>query len=775
MTVHVCRITVEGVVQGVGFRPFVYLLAKKHNISGFVRNTKFGVEIEAKGSKSNLITFIDELKNNPPRLALIKNIAVEEKLQEEATDDKKESSFVIAPSHAGEERSIFLSPDAAICENCKNDFYDRAGRYHNYPFVNCTNCGPRFSIITDYPYDRINTTMSRFIMCDKCRSEYTDINSRRYHAEPVSCNDCGPSYRMLDSSLKEVITENLFETARYLLKIGKIIAVKGVGGYHLVCDGKNGEALKTLRQRKMRDTKPFAVMFKDIVTLKRYCYCSAEEEALFKGKESPILLLKQKSGALEDRSRLLICGSSPYLGAMLPYAPYQYLLLEDFEMLIFTSGNISGEPIVYRDEDLKRLSAIADYFILHNREIVRFVEDSVVKFLNYNHSPLTVIIRKSRGYAPSPLFLRRRYNKQILGLGGDLKSTISFVKDDVLIQSQYLGDLSDYLSFEDYKRTIADFKNFFSLKADTIVCDLHPSYLSSQYAEELAGEKTELVRVQHHKAHIASVAFEHGWFDDNFIGISLDGTGYGEDGAIWGSEVFFGSLKSGFQRAGHLSYLSLPFGDAAVKEPEKIAFSYLTYCGLMDGDLLSIFSEKTRDNSERLKEFVNKSSTFTSSTGRLFDAISFLLGFRRKIGYEGEAAIELENQIYKRFSLQDKTESYDYRIIKDGNKLLIDTKSLLSGVVMDFKAGNDGAVISLKFHSTLISAFLEIVKKIREERGINRIALSGGSFQNSYLLYHFIKRLEKEGFQWAVNRYSPPNDACVSIGQCAIVAEKGRE
>lgn len=772
---HVCRITVEGVVQGVGFRPFVYLSAKKHNISGFVRNTKSGVEIEARGSKSNLTAFIGELEKNHPRLALIKNITVEEKLQEEdATEDSNESSFVIAPSHAGEERSIFLSPDAAICDDCKNEFYDVAGRYHNYPFVNCTNCGPRFSIITDYPYDRINTTMSQFTMCDKCKSEYTDIRSRRYHAEPVSCQDCGPSYRMLDVSFKEVLTENLFQTARYLLKIGKIIAVKGVGGYHLVCDGKNVEALKTLRQRKMRDTKPFAVMFKDIDTLKKYCCCTADEEALLKGKESPILLLKQKSGALEEKSRALICGSSPYLGAMLPYAPYQYLLLKDFDMLIFTSGNISGEPIVYRDEDLKRLSAIADYFIVHNREIVRFVEDSVVKFLHYNDNHLAVLIRKSRGYAPSPLFLGRRYNKEVLGLGGDLKSTISFVKDDVLTQSQYLGDLSDYLSFEDYKRTIADFKNFFSLKADIIVCDLHPSYLSSQYAEELTGDKIELVKVQHHKAHIASVAFEQGWFDDDFIGIALDGTGYGEDGAIWGSEVFSGSLKNGFQRTGHLSYLSLPFGDAAVKEPEKTAFSYLAYCGLMDEEFLAIFSEKTRENSEKLKEFVNKSRTFTSSTGRLFDALSFILGFRRKIGYEGEAAVELENQIYKRFALEDEAESYDYRIIKDGDKLVVDTKSLLSGVVRGFKAGEDGAVISLRFHSSLISAFLEIVKKIRDERGINRIALSGGSFQNSYLLYHFIKRFEKEGFQWAINRYSPPNDACVSIGQCAIVAEKSR-
>lgn len=755
------KIVIEGIVQGVGFRPFVYAIAKKYNVFGLVRNTKKGVEIEALADRKGLMSFIESLHCDKPPLALIKNITVTD------LENKEFIDFTIATSNDSEEKSPFLLPDIAICNDCISDFFDDKGRYHLYPFVNCTNCGPRFSIIKDYPYDRVNTTMERFTMCEACASEYKDITSRRYHGEPISCIKCGPNYELFDINLEKVETTDLFETVRYLLKIGKIIAVKGVGGFHLVCDGKNKEAIKTLRQRKIRDTKPFAVIFKDLNKLSDYCQCSEDERKLLTSKERPIVLLKQKNGALDLELTRLIAGSSPYLGAMLPYAPYQFLLLEDFDMLIFTSGNISGEPIVYRDSDVKRLSNIADYFLIHNREIVRFVEDSVAAVLHCENKGINLLIRKSRGYAPLPLFLREASKKKILAFGGDLKATISFIKDDVLVQSQYLGDLADYLVFESYKKTLEEFKNFFDFNPELFLCDLHPAYLSHQYAKEVAAGKN-LIEVQHHIAHIASVALEKGWYDDTIIGVALDGTGYGLDGNIWGSEIFLGSLKGGFKREGHLSYVPFPFGDKAVLFPEKSAFSYLSHGELLDKDILSYFSEVTKENCQNLYDFVKKSKIFTSSTGRLFDAVSFLLGFRRKIGYEGEAAIELENLVYQRYQLTDEEESYSVAISKDNDVLLICTSDIMKGVVYDLKKGVHPSTIALKFHNTLINAFVNVVLMVAQKGCTKKIALSGGTFQNSYLLYHITKKLEKEGFEWGINEFTPPNDASISVGQCAL-------
>lgn len=754
------KIIIDGIVQGVGFRPFVYSLAKKHGVCGIVRNIKGGVEIEICGEDEAIKNFVSDIEKNPPRLAIIKNISIEN-----IWNTIDYTDFSITESFSGKDKNIFLSPDVAICEDCKKEFFEKENRYYHYPFVNCTNCGPRFSIITASPYDRVNTTMSKFKMCEDCHSEYTDISSRRYHAEPISCASCGPEYKMLDTAFKEVVTDDIFETARYLIKIGKILAVKGVGGYHLICDAKSIEAIKTLRQRKQRDTKPFAVMFKNLETLSQYCFCSKVEKAVLTGKESPIVLLRQKKGVLEHETLSLLSGTSPYIGAMLPYAPYQFLLLQDFDMLVFTSGNISGEPIVYRDEDASRLKSIADYFLVHNREIVRFVEDSVVKILD---DKTNILIRKSRGYAPLPLFLKERSSAQILAFGSDLKSTVSFVKDDVLIQSQYLGDLADYLSYEDYKKTIDDFKDFFLLKPDIFVCDLHPGYLSSQYAEQLAKNDVKLLKVQHHKAHIAAVALEKNWVNEDFIGIALDGTGFGEDGAIWGSEVFVGSLKNGFKRYGHLSYTAFPFGDSAIKEPQKSAFSYLVYHGLINKELLSIFSEDIQKNFQNLSEFVFNSALFTSSLGRLFDAVSYLLGFKRKIGYEGEAAVELENLIYQQYNIADILDGYSCELFENGDEILIDTNALLSTVVEDLLKGTPYPTISIRFHTSIVDVFTKIAIRIRDKKGVNKVAMSGGSFQNSYLLYHFIKRLIDAGFEYGINQYSPPNDACISVGQCAV-------
>lgn len=761
------RLNVGGLVQGVGFRPFVYHLALRHNITGWVKNTRAGVRIEATGTFQDLEAFLLELKNSPPPLAIIKDISKE--VIESSTElFKHADNFKIVPSEEDDDVCVFLSPDVRICDDCKKDFEDIDSRFYQYPFVNCTNCGPRYSIITGYPYDRKNTTMADFEMCSDCSSDYIDISSRRYHAEPVSCFKCGPKYRLYDCHLQEISIDNVFETANHLLKIGKIIAVKGVGGYHLVCDAMNEETLRTLRKRKIRDTKPFAMIFRNKDVLNRYCECSDEEFATLLSKESPILLLKRRKGVIHDKISGLIAGLSPYFGAMLPYAPYQYLLLKDFEMLIFTSGNLSGEPIVYDDNDLERLKGIADYFLIHNRKIMRFVEDSIVKIIDIDGNQLPLIMRKSRGYAPAPLFLKRKSEKVIMALGGDLKASISFIKDDVLIQSQYLGDLSDYLSFQDYKRCFEDFHKFFNLKPELYFCDLHPSYLSTGFADEINEKGANVIKVQHHKAHVASVALESGWFDDETIGVALDGTGYGEDGAIWGGEVFVGSLQEGFERKAHISYVPFPFGDAAVKEPEKSLFSYFSYLNLIDDELFSAFSEPLKQNFSNMNEYLKKTQVFTSSTGRLFDAVSFLLGFNRKIGYEGEAAIELENLIYRKFKLNEDMGIYSYDIVYDNGVYLLDLKSMLSLLVSDWKRKSDKSLISIRFYQTIVSAFFEIIKKLSSEYAIKRVALSGGVFQNSYILYHLAKKLEKEHFIWATNRYSPPNDACVSIGQCAL-------
>lgn len=761
------RLSVGGLVQGVGFRPFIYHLATKHNITGWVKNTKAGVSIEATGVFHDVEEFILELKSSPPPLAIIKEIS-KEVIRSSTGLLEYTDGFKIVTSEDDQDVSVFLSPDVTLCDDCKKDFEDINSRFYQYPFVNCTNCGPRYSIITGYPYDRKNTTMADFEMCFECKNDYLNIASRRYHAEPVSCFKCGPKYRLYDCKLQEINIDNVFETVNHLLKIGKIIAVKGVGGYHLVCDAMNEDALRTLRKRKIRDTKPFAMLFRNKDVLSRYCEFSKEELATLSSKESPILLLKRRKGSINDKISDLIAGFSPYFGAMLPYAPYQHLLFKDFEMLIFTSGNLSGEPIVYDDDDLERLKGIADYFLIHNRKIMRFVEDSVVKIIEFDEKPLRLLIRKSKGYAPAPLFLKRKSEKVVLGFGGDLKASISFIKDDVLIQSQYLGDLSDYLSFQDYKRCFEDFKHFFNLKPELYFCDLHPSYLSTGFADEIKEKGANVIKVQHHKAHIASVALESGWFDEEIIGVALDGTGYGEDGAIWGGEVFIGSLQKGFERKAHISYIPFPFGDAAVKEPEKSLFSYFSYLNLVDEELYSMFSESLKQNFNNMNEYLKKTQVFTSSTGRLFDAVSFLLGFNRKIGYEGEAAIELENLIYRKFSLKEDIGKYSYDIVYENGDYVIDLKLMLSLLLSDWKRKSDRSLISIRFHQTIVSAFFEIIKKLSDEYTIKRVALSGGVFQNSYILYHLAKKLENERFIWAINRYSPPNDACVSIGQCAL-------
>lgn len=454
---------------------------------------------------------------------------------------------------------------------------------------------------------------------------------------------------------------------------------------------------------------------------------------------------------------------------MLPYAPVHYLILDKNPILICTSANVSGEPIVYREDDLKRIADIADYFLIHNRDIERFVEDSVVKVLQtpfLNEKYQKILYRKSRGYAPSPFFLNKSFNKKIMGMGSDLKSTISILKEDNLIQSQYLGDLADYESYIAYQKTYEDIKKIYDFKPDIYISDLHPSYLSTKFAEEISCGK-ELKRMQHHKAHIASVCLENNIFEEPVIGIALDGTGYGEDGMIWGGEIFLGSLKEGFERVGHLSYTPFPFGDLAIKDPERTYLSYLFSMDIEDGKFYEILSDNTKLHLSTLEKVVKNSNVFTSSTGRLFDCISYLLGFKKKISYEGEPAIELENLIYQKFSIDNEIDSYPVKVL-DKEQFIIDVKEILKGVFDDWLRGVESELISLRFHSTLVNVFAEVVSLISSKYKIKRVALSGGAFQNNYLMYNFLKKISQSKLTPIINKYSPPNDACISIGQCAL-------
>lgn len=760
------EIEIEGVVQGVGFRPFVYHLAKRLKLFGFVRNTLKGVEIQISGKEDKIKKFISSLEKESPPLSLIKKLKFKE------IEYKEFSNFQIIPSHSGLESNIFISPDISICEDCERDFYDKGGRFYKYPFINCTNCGPRFSIIFDFPYDRKNTTMNKFPMCLECRKEYEDIQSRRYHAQPISCRDCGPVFKLYDKFFNEITGEDIFQKVSELIAKGNIIAVKGIGGYHLVLSTEHSSTVLKLRERKKRDRKPFALLFKDIDLIKEYAEVSSFEEEILKSKEKPIVLLKKKKKIINEEFDP-ISGGSPYYGVMLPYAGFHYLILEKNPVLVCTSANISGEPIVYKDNDLDKLKDIADFFLIHNREIERFVEDSVVKILETSfgeEKKYKILFRKSRGYAPSPFFLKRSFRKKIMGMGSDLKSSISILREDNLIQSQYLGDLTDYESYEEYRKTYEDIKRIYNFEPDTYVSDLHPSFLSTKFAEEISAGK-ELLKVQHHKAHIASVCLENNVYEETIIGIALDGTGYGEDGMIWGGEIFLGSLKEDFTRVGHLSYTPFPFGDSAIKEPEKTYLSYLYNLDVIEESFYELLSENTIKHLNSLKNFVKNSKIFTSSTGRLFDCVSYLLGFRRRVSYEGEPAIELENLLYNRFKLDTEIDCYNVNISQK-EPYIIDVGDILKGVFKDWFNRVDSDLISLRFHATLVDSFIRVVSLISKQYKIKKIALSGGSFQNMYLLYNFLKKLKELNLEPIINSYSPPNDACISVGQCAYALFK---
>ena len=811
-TVELAQISVRGVVQGVGFRPFVFQLATKYNLKGWVCNTSEDVKIEVQGDSRDLEHFVSELQYNAPPLAHIENISVSRHPQADYT------KFEIRHSVAEEGKYQLVSPDIATCPACLKEVFTPEDRRYHYPFTNCTNCGPRFTIIEDIPYDRPKTTMRPFIMCPDCQAEYDNPLDRRFHAQPNACPKCGPGLELLDAEGVHIKTPDIIATASQLLKEGKIMAIKGLGGFLLACDATSEKAVHLLRRRKRRPFKPLAIMVADMDEAKKYCRVSETEEKLLTSPQSPIVLMPWK---LESKVCQAVAPNLKYLGVMLPYTPMHHLLLKESGLpLVMTSGNISEEPICKdNDEAVRRLSGIADYFLVHNRDIYARYDDSVT-IVERGDVQLT---RRARGYAPFPVHLTFKA-KQVLGCGAEEKNTFCLTKDNYAFVSQHIGDMENLETMEHFENTLALYKKLFRIEPEFIAYDLHPEYLSTKYALELGSQSNhlKLVLVQHHHAHIVSCMADNK-IESPVIGVALDGTGYGSDGRIWGSEFLVADYK-GFKRLGHLEYLPLPGGAAAIKKPYRTAIGYLLKLlgeEIMFNNLACHSEEALRPcHSERSEEshraqgklreesgdpslslrVTNKkmaedslspklaflkqvdaveielikrqlqtglNSPLNSSMGRLFDAVSALIGIRGEIDYEGQAAVELEMAAYDSIDkVGDK--GYPYSIIESDGVNVIQLKELFAAIVGDLYQGVSKPILSTRFHNTVARIIFDMCQLIAKKTGINQVALSGGVFQNRLLLRKVIPLLESADFCVFTHKQVPCNDGGISLGQAVI-------
>lgn len=754
--IQAIKIQIKGIVQGVGFRPFVYSLAIRNNLKGWVRNSSNGVEIEVSGDPLALDNFSNALRNSAPPLSRIDSIS------SEFIPVTTYKDFEILKSNSQEGEFIPVSPDYSICEDCLKELFDPNDRRYRYPFINCTNCGPRFTIIKDIPYDRPNTTMASFDLCDACLQEYKNPLDRRYHAQPVACPRCGPEVKL--ELNKEIIDtkDHAIKVSRQMVKAGKILAIKGLGGYHLACDASNFQAVENLRKRKKRSDKPFALMAFSLETISEYCYISESEKNLLISKERPIVLLK-----IKDSTRLspIIAPNQNYYGFMLPYTPLHYLLLEPTEGIppvwVMTSGNLSEEPIAYKDDESNdRLGKIADAFLVHNRDIHMRVDDSVTRIINGEIYP----IRRARGYAPNPVILPANL-PQILAAGAELKNTFCLTRENYAFMSHHIGDLENYETLKSFEEAIEHYQKLFRIKPELIASDLHPDYLASRYAIDRSyRDNVANIKIQHHHAHLAAVLADNHWNNDNHvIGLIYDGTGYGTDGAIWGGEVLIGNYAH-YQRKYHLRYVHQPGGDISVRIPARMALSHLWEYNL-DWDLSlpaadSLCMEERTALKAQLTNYIN--SPKTSSMGRLFDAVASLIGVRHKVNYEGQAAIELE-------SLVDEEEKghYPFNLIND----IIDPQPLFESIIVDLHNHESINKIAAKFHNSITNISVEICKSIRNSDQINTVALSGGVWQNKVLLLNTTNLLKNEGFEVCIHHNVPANDGGLSLGQVMIASK----
>ncbi len=822
------RIRIEGIVQGVGFRPFVHRLARKHGISGSVSNTTSGVTIEAEGEKIDISSFYADLEKLAPPAAQVQGRKIEHK------ELQGFSGFRVHESVHETGSSILMPPDLGTCRNCLDEFSNPEDRRYLYPFINCTDCGPRFSIIETLPYDRPSTTMKHFDMCPECLREYSEISDRRYHAQPNACFDCGPALELLPgktapSSDVEALSgktfplsdEEALEFALKRLAEGAIIAVKGLGGFHLACDASNETAVETLKGRKRREKdKPLAVMTPSLEIAREYCEISPEEENLLVSPQRPIVLLEKKQSCSLS---LNISPGNRYLGVMLPYTPLHYLLFcgrpetadpkgrEDetinlnrrgnetadmrrrtveisaggpesmsgstgkrplFQALVMTSANTSDEPIVKDNgEAMERLSSIADCILCHDRDIHRRTDDSVIGIINDK----TGFIRRSRGYVPYPIVLDRE-TSAVLACGAELKNTFCLTKKNAAFLGQHIGDLKNLETYEHFRESLERFMSDFRIEPEYVACDLHPDYISTRFARDfvskrLNGDEDRLFAVQHHHAHVASCMAENG-LNETVIGAAFDGTGFGSDGTIWGGEFLIADLRD-FKRVGHLEKVPLPGGDSAVMEPWRMAVSYLLHTfgeGLEIGDFpfaVNIAADKLEILSRMIGKNINTGRT--SSMGRLFDAVSAMVLSRNLVTYEGQAAAELEH-------LADGhlTSRYEYASTERDGVIIIDNRPVIRGLVKDIERRVSPSIMSAKFHNTVVRYSADTCLVLSERTGIKKIVLSGGCFQNRYLTENLISLLEKSGLECYYHTRVPCNDGGIALGQALSANERSK-
>jgi len=755
------RLQITGRVQGVGFRPAVYRLACRLGLAGFVRNDTVGVTIELQGTEKNVEQFLSLLQTQPhsPPLAEIKSCRTTE-----LPPANGEQSFRIQPSRSEGPPFSEVTPDIATCSQCLAELQDENNFRFRYPFINCTNCGPRYSIVKSIPYDRPNTTMSCFEMCSRCRSEYTDVSGRRFHAQPVACAACGPTIRLTDNKGRVLETHPdrvISQTAR-LLRAGNIAAVKGIGGFHLAVDATNDKAVRKLRRRKKRDHKPFAMMTSSLEQIKRCAFVDQLAEQMLTSPQSPIVLLPKKANRPIASS---VAEGVNTFGFMLCYAPLHHLLFaENIEFLVMTSGNVSEEPLICQNEEsLDRLGGIADVFLMHNREIYRQIDDSIIHFVDGQ----AALLRRARGYVPSPISIQNRFGREVFAAGGDLKNTFCFAKGDQLICSEHIGDLEDARTYRHYRQSVEHLGKLLQARPTVAVCDLHPGYLSSGFARSLPGVK--LIQVQHHWAHIASVLAEHR-HTGPAIGLGCDGTGYGTDGVVWGCECLIASFQS-FERFGHLAYYQLAGGDIAAKEPIRPLLALLrkTYQDHFDLDKFGWLLDPIEPDRRRQAVILTQidkgvNTVATSSLGRVFDAVAGAVGLGSYNHFEAQLPMALEA-----IAAAGLEEHYDIELSQNGSEpVKIELRKTIKQLVGDLHKQTAVGVISAKFHNTIAEALRKMALEARKQKKINTVALSGGVFCNRYLTNRLVRLLQKDDFQVLLNRDVPSNDGGLSLGQAAI-------
>ena len=766
-----------GRVQGVGFRPFVWNRAAELGLTGWVQNESSGVTIEIQGLPGRVSEFLKGFDAATPPLAKLDSLETIE------VPPETETRFLIRRSVNDDRESTPVSPDISICDDCLAEMRDPRDRRFAYPFINCTNCGPRFTIVKDLPYDRAATTMETFVMCRQCQTEYDDPANRRFHAQPNACAKCGPT---LWAVVAETATDSdaiappgggdcneVIDAFAAAIRAGQIVAVKGIGGFHLACDATNVNAIESLRRRKGRVDKPFAVMVADVEQAESFAMLSATDRRIIQSKERPIVLLQKKTNAAAKPMLDALAPGNHFVGVMLPYSPLHYLLTDRHSPLLLTSGNLVDEPIA-RDngEAIRRLSSIADWFLLHDREIHSVCDDSVVRHFGGAVLP----IRRSRGYAPMPVRFRQP-GRDVLAVGGEIKSTFCLTHHRYAYTSQHIGDVENLETLETLRSNVDQLTKLFRVEIEAVAADLHPDYLSTQFARELAAAKgVPLIGVQHHFAHAAALRAEHGLeSEDPILGCCFDGTGYGTDGAIWGGEFLLAGQAS-FERLAHLEYFSLPGGDASVRRPYRTAIALLKACGVQQHDRLPPAIACTHEERSVLEQQLdrNLNCAHTSSMGRLFDGVASIIGIRHLASYEAQAAIEMESMAAEVIDQENvqSADQYNFGLeFTDQGTFTIGYRNLIASIADDVLKGTDPRLISARFHHAVARMIVDVCERVREKTGVKTVGLTGGVFQNVVLLKLARARLTERGFDVLTHSIVPPNDGGIALGQ-AMVARK---